>query len=181
MKFDEYVKRSGIALTGVGQFPGFVVEIGMPAGWEPERSAPGLRLWCHADEKAGGSFCANAVLTTHIAAADLDEEEVFAMLADEQMQSVPGCEEQHRDVASADDGIGIHGLLALQIPAHEFGAIESVSRSRIIKYGPETMIAQLTVTALLTSAVNHDAFWMTVRPGAAPAGVIVQTHSSGGQ
>lgn len=173
MRFSEYATRSGIAVVRVDRYSGFVVEVGMPAGWELVRSVPGMRLWCRSDEKSKGAFCSNAVLTMHSVAAALDEHDVFAMLADEQLQSAPGCQEARREATSADDGIGVYGLFALQIPAHEFGAIESVSRSRVIKYGPETMVAQLTVTALLTSAVNHSAFRLVVRPGAAAEGVSV--------
>lgn len=174
MRFAEYVRRSGAAVAPVDRFARFVVEAGMPAGWEPVRSVPGMRVWCDSDERSSGGFCANVVLTMHRVAAALDEGEVFAMLVDEQLQSVPGCREDRRELVPADDGVGVEGLLALQIPAHEFGAIDSVSRSRIIKYGPETLIAQLTMTALRNSSMNPAGFWLTVRPGAAPGGVGVQ-------
>lgn len=102
------------------------------------------------------------------------EDEVFAMLVEEQVALVPRCGEERREVVPADDGIGVVGLLVLDIPAREFGALDSLSRSRIIRYGPQTIVAQLTLTAPQSAPVNWAEFALTVRPGAAPVGVSVQ-------
>jgi hypothetical protein len=173
MRFGEYAARHGIAVDPVDRFAGFVVSVSLPAGWELFRSGTGIWVWGDSNEKSSGGFCANAVLTMHRAAAGLAEDEVFTMLGEEQAKSVPGCREDHRDFAVADDGIGVRGLLQLQIQTHEFGAIDSASRSHIIRYGDETMIAQLTATAHESSAIDQAGFALSVRPGAAPSGVSV--------
>lgn len=79
------------------------------------------------------------------------------MLADQQVQSVPGCHELHRELAAATD---------------------TVSRARIITTEQETLIAQLTVTALHDSPVDRTNIWLTVRMGAA-AGPASAGHHSG--
>ena len=181
MRFAEYVGRHGLTVSPVDRFAGFVVEVGLPSGWESVRAVPGLRVWCQPDEGSSGAFRPNAVLTMHSVAAALDECEVFAMLVDEQLQSVPGCRAERRELAPAEEGIGMQGLIALHISGHEFGELESVSRSRIIKYGQETMIAQLTVTALRDASVNRAGFSLTVRPGAAPGGLGVLMVDTGNE
>ena len=52
---------------------------------------------------------------------------------------------------------------------HELGTIDSASQTRIITAGQETLIAQLTVTALHDSPVDRAHIWLTVRPGATAA------------
>lgn len=174
MRFDEFLVRGGLTVTAVDRFAGFVVEVGLPTGWQEFREIPGMQVWCDGSQISSGRFCANAVLTMHLIEAPLDEDEVFAMLVEEQVALVPLCGEERREVVPADDGIGVAGLLVLDIPAHEFGALDSLSRSRIIRYGPQTMVAQLTVTAPQSAPVNWAEFALTVRPGAAPVGVSVQ-------
>lgn len=44
---------------------------------------------------------------------------------------------------------------------HELGAIESVSRSRIITAEEETLIAQLTMTVLRDSPVERANIWLS--------------------
>ena len=131
MRFDEFVKERGVAVSPVDQFAGFKVEVGVPTGWEPLDSAPGMRVWvCRTDPRIA-DFCANAVLTMHRVEAVLYAGEVFAMLVDQQVQSVPGCHELHHELAAATEGAGAVGALAMQI-AFEHGVVDSVSRSRII-------------------------------------------------
>jgi hypothetical protein len=93
------------------------------------------------------------------------------------MQSVPGCHELHRDLAAATERAGVAGALAMQI-THELGTIDSVSRTRIITTEQETLIAQLTVTALHDSPVDRSNVWLTVRMDAAAGPVSADQHSS---
>jgi hypothetical protein len=166
MRFDEFVERAGVAVSPVDQFPRFVVKVGVPPGWEPFDSAPGMRVWvCRSDPRID-EFCANAVLTMHRVEAVLDAREVFTMLIEQQLQSAPGCHELHRELAAATEGAGVTGLLAMEI-THELGTIDSASRSRIVTTEQETLIAQLTVTALHDSPVDRAQIWLTVRMGAA--------------
>lgn len=173
MRFDEFVRESGVSVSPVDRFVGFVVEVGVPPGWEPFDSAVGVRVWVCRSDPFIDVFCANAVLTMHRVEAPLDPGEAFAMLVEQQVQSVPDCHELRCEHAAATEGAGIVGLLAMQI-AHELGTVDSVSRSRIITAEQETLIAQLTVTALHDSPVDRAHVWLTARPGPAaspaPAG-----------
>ncbi|WP_343577725.1 LpqN/LpqT family lipoprotein [Mycobacterium sp.] len=166
MRFDEFVKEHGFAVLPVDRFAGLVVEVGVPPGWEPFDSALGVRVWVCRNDRCLSEFCANAVLTMHRVQARLDPAAVFAMLADQQLQSVPTSRELRRELAVATEGAGLVGALAMQI-THELGAIDSVSQSRIISAAQDTLIAQLTVTALHDSPVDRADVWLTVRPGAA--------------
>jgi Probable lipoprotein LpqN len=177
MRFDEFAEKCGVAVSPVDRFAGFVVEVGVPPGWEPFDSAPGMRLWICRNDPRIDEFCANAVLTMHRVEASFDASEVFAMLVDQQLQSVPGCHELHRELAVDTESAGVVGALAVQI-THELGTIDSVCRSRIITTEQETLIAQLTVTALHDSPVDRANIWLTVRMGAA-AGSASAGHHSG--
>ncbi|BBN48955.1 hypothetical protein MOKP45_37130 [Mycobacterium avium subsp. hominissuis] len=59
---------------------------------------------------------------------------------------------------------------------HELGAIESVSRSRIITAEEETLIAQLTMTVLRDSPVERANIWLAVHKRAAVAGPASDDH-----
>jgi hypothetical protein len=168
MRFDDFVKKHGLAVSPVNRFAGFIVEVGVPPGWEPFDSAAGVRVWACRDDPCIKEFCANAVLTMHRVEAPLDPAEVFTMLADQQLQSAPGCRELRRELGPAGKSVGVQGLLAMQI-THGLGAIDSASQSRIITAGQETMIVQLTVTARHDSPVSRAQIWLTVRPGAMAA------------
>jgi surface antigen len=96
------------------------------------------------------------------------------MLVEQQLESVPGCVELSRALTAATDGPGAGGVLTMQI-VDRLGTIDSVSRSRIITTDEETMIAQLTVTALEASPVDRAHVWLTVRSGGA-RGVISAAH-----
>lgn len=166
MRFDEFVQESGLSVFPVDRFVGFVVEVGVPPGWEPLDSALGLRVWACRNDPCIDVFCANAVLTMHRVEAPLDAVAVFAMLAEQQLQSVPGCREVRRELAAPTEGGGVVGALTMQI-THELGTIDSVARSRIIMTEQETLIAQLTVTALHDSPVDRSTIWLTVHTGPA--------------
>jgi hypothetical protein len=176
VRFDEFVEKCGVAVSPVDRFARFVVEVGVPQGWEPFDSAPGARVWVCRDDPRIDEFCANAVLTMHRVDAPLDTSEVFAMLADQQLQTVPECHELHRELAAATEGAGVVGALAMQI-THELGTIDSVSRSRIITAEQETLIAQLTVTALHDSPADRASVWLTVRKVVASGSASAAHHS----
>jgi hypothetical protein len=164
MRFDEFVQEHSLAVSPVDRFTGFVVEVGVPPGWEPFESAVGARVWAWRNDPCIEVFCANAVLTMHRVVASLDPAEVFAMLAEQQLQTAPGCREQSRELGAATEGAGVTGLLAMKI-AHELGTIDSESKSRIITTEQETLIAQLTVTALTDSPVDRARIWLKAVPG----------------
>ncbi|BBY08021.1 LpqN/LpqT family lipoprotein [Mycobacterium noviomagense] len=166
MRFDEYTEKHGLAVSPVDEFAGFIVEVGVPPGWEPFDSAPGVRVWAWRDDPCIDVFCANAVLTMHRVKAPLNPAEVFAMLAEQQLQSAPGCHEVRREMSPGGESVGVQALLAMQI-THELGTIDSASQSRIITAGHETLIAQLTVTARHDSPVDRSHVRLTVRRGAA--------------
>lgn len=166
MRFDEFIAGNGVAVSAVDRFDGFAVDVGVPPDWDPFDSAPGIGVWvCRGDPRIG-QFCPNAVLTLNHVEVPLDAAGVFAMLSEQQLQSVPGSRERYRELAAATGGPGVTGVLAMQI-SHELGILDSVSRSRIITIEQETLVAQLTVTALHTSPVDRENIWLAVRP--APA------------
>ncbi|MDT5002516.1 MAG: hypothetical protein QOK12_4621, partial [Mycobacterium sp.] len=35
MRFDDFVDKYGVVVSAVDQFAGFVVQVGVPPGWEP--------------------------------------------------------------------------------------------------------------------------------------------------
>jgi hypothetical protein len=177
MRFDEFVEGHGVAVSPVDEFAGFVVEVGIPEDWDPFDSAPGMRVWIWRSDPRIHEFCANAVLTMHRVEAVLDPGDVFAMLVDQQLQSVPGSHEVHRELAAATEGVGVVGAIAMHI-TRELGTIASESRSRIITAEQETLIAQLTVTALHDSPVDRADVWLTVRRGAS-AGLVSAGHRRG--
>ncbi|RAU92529.1 hypothetical protein DQP58_18425 [Mycobacterium colombiense] len=112
------------------------------------------------------------MLTMHRVQVPLDPAEVFVMLCEQQLQTAPRCRELHREFTAAAEGVGMVGALAMQI-AHEVGTVDSASQSRIIAAERETLIAQLTVTALHDSPVDRAHIWLTARSGpvASPAPV----------
>jgi Probable lipoprotein LpqN len=176
MQFEEFVQKRGVGVSPVDRFAGSAVQVEVPSDWELVDSAVGMRLWvCRSDPRID-EFCANAVLTMHRVEASLDASEVFAMLVDQQSQSVPAGRVLHHELAAATEGPGVAGALALRI-TNELGTIDSVSRTRIITTEQATLIAQLTVTALHDSPVDRAHIWLTVRTGA--AGSPSAGHHSG--
>lgn len=175
MRLDEFTTTRGLAVSAVDGFDGFEVQVGLPLGWEPFRSATGAQVWTRSSDSRAGDFCANAVLTMHHLAAALDPSDVFAMLVDQQLHSPPGSRERHRDLAEATEGAGVRGLLALEI-VHDRNILDSVSHTRILNTDGATLVAQLTVSALRDSPAMGEAIWLTVRDGAAGSTSPVQ-HS----
>ena len=163
IRFGEFLKQHGIVAVRVDRFDGFEVTVEGPHDWGAVEDLPGLRIWVWREDPYLQRFCANAVLTMHRVAAELDPTEVFAMLSDEQVHLVPGCHERQRSSAPAYDGIGIEGLLSSQFDS-EFGIIGSLSRTRIITDDHQTLIAQLTLTALHDSPVDWASIRMSVEP-----------------
>ena len=161
MRFDEYLRHIGIVAIPVDSFDGFEVDVEGPAGWEAVESQPGMRIWIWPEDPYRQQFCGNAVLTMHRVPVSLDPADVFEMLCDEQVQLVGGGHERYRAGQLAEDGIGIRGMLSVQFDS-EFGAIGSASQTRIITAAQETLIAQLTVTALLGSPANVANVRLTV-------------------
>jgi|GEM_PF-3843274 len=165
MRFDEFVATHGVATSPTERFAGLVVEVEAPPDWELFDSALGVRVWVRRDDPCIEQFCANAVLTMHRLQVALDAGEVFAMLTEQQLRTVPGSRELHRELAAADGGVGMAGVLFMQINDQP-GTIDSISRCRIITTERETLIAQLTVTALHESPVDRAHVRLTVRAGA---------------
>ncbi|WP_233165260.1 hypothetical protein [Mycobacterium sp. AT1] len=167
MRFDEFMQESGVGVHPADVLPGLVVDVGAQPGWTLLNSAVGFRVWICRTDPCFDEFCANAVLTMHRVEAVLDAGEVFGMLVDQQVQGVPGCREVQRGLVAATEGPGVIGSLDMEI-VHERGVIDGSSRSRIVTAGEETLIAQLTVTALRRSPMERDGVWLTVRTGVPP-------------
>lgn len=166
MRFDEYALTRNIRISPVDRLDGLVIEVGLPPDWEPFESSPGMQVWFWHNDPRIAEFGANAVLTTHIAEEPLDEVEVFAMLCEQQVEMVPGAVELERLSTLASEGPGIAGSLAMNIES-QFGTIGSVSLSRIITAERQTLIAQLTITALRDTSVDWENIWLYVKPSAA--------------
>lgn len=113
----------------------------------------------------------------HSIDAPLGPVEVFARLSDQQLQSVRNSVELRRELAAATEGPGIVGSLTMRI-AHELGTVDSESRSRIITAEQETLIAQLTVTALHDSPADRSRIWLTARPGPVPIPAPAGRHTA---
>ena len=168
MRFDEYLQRNAIAAAPADRFNGFEVNVQGPHGWEAVEDRPGLRIWVWREDPYREKFCANAVLTMHQVAAALDPADTFEMLSEEQVLSAPKCQELQQRWESAEDGIGIQGTLSSQVDT-EFGTIDSLTRTRIIVADQQTLIAQLTLTALHGSPVDWDEIQMSLQPVPAQA------------
>ena len=153
MRFDDFVTHQHIAVLPADRFGGLAVHVAMPPDWMPVDAADGVRIWIWLNDPCRDDFCANAVLTMHRIEAALDSGEAFVMLCEQQRRSVPNCRELHRARAVADDGPGDTGTLVLRID-HERGTVDSVTTSRIVTFEQETLIAQLTVTALHDSSID---------------------------
>ncbi|KAA0112352.1 hypothetical protein CIW47_00880 [Mycolicibacterium sp. P1-5] len=162
MRFDEFVAESGIAVLPGDQCPGCAIQVALPPGWVPFDSAPGVAVWVSQSDPLASEFCANAVLTVHRVQSVLDCGAVFMMLAEQQLQSVPGCHERSRELTAAEEGSGIAGTLAMEF-AHEFGALDSICRSRIVAMDEETLIVQLTTSVLRDSPVVREPVRLVVR------------------
>ena len=162
MRFDEILVRSGSTARSVDRLDGFAVEVGLPPEWDVFDCAPGLQAWVCTDGPRTTGFCTNAVLTMHRVEAELDPAAVFVMLSDQQLQTVPGSRELHREFVSAAEGPGAAGTLIMQIP-QEFGVVDSSSQCRIVVADQAALIAQLTLTALRDSPAGRSPISLAVR------------------
>ena len=122
-------------------------------------------------------FGANAVLTMHVMESVLDGATVFSALCEQQLHMLSGGRELKRELSTATEGPGYTGLFVTQLTA-DVGTVDSVARSRIVTTDSETLIAQLTVTALHDSPVDWSAIWLTVETGTA-AGAELAGGDSG--
>jgi hypothetical protein len=171
VRLDEYLSTNAITSAAVNHFPGYDVKVGLPAGWAPFDGGPGIKLWAWADDPNIDTFCSNIVLTMHAIPAAIDPAEVFAMLCDEQAHLLPDSTEQGRALGAASDGPGIVGRLAMTIGS-EHGLLASESLTRIVTDTTETFIAQLTLTALSDSPVDHAGIWLNVLPAASTGDAV---------
>ena len=162
MRFEDFLDEHALVAIPANHFAGFLVEVGVPPGWEPFVAAVGLRVWVRPGEAGDDAFCENAVLTMHCVEASLNASDVFDMLADQQVLSVPGGHELHRDSAPATDGPGVVAAQTVRITG-ELGIIGSSSQTRIVSTAKETLIAQLTVTARSHSRADRGGPWLTLR------------------
>lgn len=181
VRFDEFVADNGIAVVQTDQFDGFAVSVILPPDWEPldtepYDTMPGTQAWFWPADPCTERhhFGANAVLSTSRVEASLDPAEVFAMLCEWQVHMVGDTHERHRALEPATEGPGVVGTLMMEITTSGYGPIASVSRTRIIPAGEQTLIAQLTITALLDSPIDKAHIALTVAPsdaaGPAPVG-----------
>jgi hypothetical protein len=161
MQFDEYLAAHGVRVAPLEDFPGYLVEVGLPEDWKPVEAAPGVRAWAWMADPQLEVFCANAVLTMHRLSVTIDPTEVFAMLCEQQLHMLAGSVEHSRSLTDAVDGPGILGVLETRIPS-ERGTLDSTSITRVLTNGGQTFIAQLTLTALPESRVDRLGIWVTV-------------------
>lgn len=180
VRFDEFVADNGIAAAPADQFDGFAVSVILPPDWalldvEPYNTVPGTRAWAWPADPCieRHHFGANAVLSMSVVEASLDPAEVFAMLCEWQLHMVGDTHERRRALEPATEGPGVVGTLMMEITTSEYGPVASVSRTRIIPAGEQTLIAQLTITALLDSPIDKAHIALIVAPGdaAGPAPV----------
>lgn len=189
VRFDQFVADNGIAVLPADQFDGFAVSVVLPPDWppldiEPYNSVPGTRAWAWPADPCieRHHFGANAVLSMSVVEAPLDPAEVFAMLCEWQVHMVGDTHERHRALEPTTEGPGVVGTLMMEITTSEYGPVASVSRTRIIPAGEQTLIAQLTITALLDSPIDKAHIALTVAPGdaAGPAPVGYHGKAPGG-
>ena len=184
VRFEEYVAARGIPVTPADEFDGYSVTVALPPDWalfDPQflGELPGKRFWGWPADPFIERFGANAVLSLSRIGAAPDPAELFAMLCESQMHIIEGTRERARTLAAAPEGPGVVGLLFLEIPTEEFGRIGSASRTRIVPAGSQTLIAQLTVTALVESPVDFADTGLTVAPGDAAGPAPIGYHGAG--
>jgi hypothetical protein len=176
VRFDQYVAERGIVVTPTDEFDGYSVTVGLPPDWALfDRGflgeLAGKRVWGWPADPCAERFGANAVLSVSRVRASLDPTEVFTMLSEWQTHMVEGTRERSRAVGPATDGPGVVGMLFMEIATDEYGVVGSASRTRIVLAGSDTLIAQLTVTALIASPVDFADMGLTVSASNAPGPV----------
>lgn len=169
MRFEQYVAVNGIAVTPADKFEGYAMTVVLPPDWalfDPEKlgELPGKRVWGWPADPFIERFGANAVLSLSRIGAAPDPAELFAMLCESQIHLIEGTQERARSLTAATEGPGIVGLQFLEMLTEEFGRIGSASRTRIAPAGSQTLIAQLTVTALVDSPVDFADMGLTMAP-----------------
>lgn len=165
MRFDEFVAEHHFQVLPADWFTGFSVGVELPPDWEQQADAPhGLRVWVWTSDPRRKVFCANAVLNLYRVEAAVEPEVLFATMCEQQLRSLPSCRELYRDFAAATEGPGGAGTLVLQID-HQVGTIDSATRSRIVVSGQETLIAELTITALHDPSREEPQFVLSLIPG----------------
>jgi hypothetical protein len=167
VRFGEYVAECGIVVSPADEFDGYAVTVALPPDWalfDPESlgELPGKQIWGWPADPFIERFGANAVLSLSRIGATPDPAELFAMLCESQMHIVEGTRERGRSLTAATEGPGVVGLQFLDFTTEQFGRIGSASRTRIIPAGSQTLVAQLTVTALVDSQVDFAEMSLTV-------------------
>jgi hypothetical protein len=127
-------------------------------------------VWLCRNDPRIKQFCANAVLTMHRVAAQLNARDTLHMLIEEQLHSVGQClVVERRELADAGDGAGVAGTLAMRVAA-ECGTLDTRALTRVVPTASATLIAQLTLTAMQDSAVGLEPASLVVQPDPAASG-----------
>lgn len=173
---DQLIETTGTVVRPVDRFGGLLVKVGLPPAWEPVESPFGSHIWVWIGDPRIKDFGANAVLTMHVMESVLDGATVFSALCEQQLHMLSDGRELKRELSTATEGPGVTGLFVTQLTA-DVGAIDSVARSRIVTTDSETLIAQLTVTALHDSPVDWLQVWLTAEPGSATGPTLANRGS----
>ncbi|MEI7862923.1 MAG: hypothetical protein WCJ21_09850 [Planctomycetota bacterium] len=163
MRFQEFVAEHQIQVLPADRFVGFTVDVELPLQWEQVDAPGGLRVWVWTGDPRKKDFCANAVLNLYRVEAAVDPGVLFSTMCEQEFRSVPKCRELYRDLAAANEGPGFAGTLVLEID-HEVGKIDSATRSRILTHEKETLIAELTITALHDAGREEPQFVLSLIP-----------------
>ena len=191
MRFDEFLERNGVSFTPVSHYDGYLVQVAVPPDWEEaiDTSSSATPVWIWRDGNGREPFCANAVLTLAQTDAPMDPAAAFAKLCEWQVQMLPGVHEMRRDPAVGHAGPGVMGILELLINT-DVGRLESMVMSCIIATDAYTLIAQLTLTVPIDSALERSRVGLGVIPSseaplasqqlpgapAAPGAATVEVH-----
>ena len=180
-RFEEFLSRHDAGVAVVDRFAGFAVDVALPIDWTPVdtfEATGGARAWGWPNDPCRKAFCANAVLILQRFDKTLDEETIFTLTCQRQRDSVPGCRELHRELGSAVEGPGVAGTLVLDID-HDIGPLYSVTHVRIAAGDHETLVAQLTATALEDSPLDLRHIRLTLLTDLAPeTPATVRYHGS---
>jgi hypothetical protein len=180
--FEDFLARNQVDSRTVDSFAGFAVDVALPMDWVPvdaSEIAQGARAWVWRNDPRRTVFGANAVLVLQHFDKALDPQTVFAGICGRQRHAVPaGSHEQHRDLGPSGDGPGYAGTLVLNI-AHPVGTIDSVTYSRIVADDAQTLVAQLTVTALDDSPLERGQVRLSMAADHAPAAADTVSYHGG--
>lgn len=165
MRFDEYLAANNASVVAVDQFDDYAVNVAVPLDWDPVDTAADTPVWVWREDPSKAVFCANLVLTQSRVAAIIDPKEAFDMLCAWTIDSFPTTHEFSREVAPASEGPGILGRFGMLIHC-DIGVVSSESLTRIIGTEDQTLITQLTLTAMAGSPVDRANIFLAVRPAA---------------